>query len=91
MAHAFLRLQRLDLAEHVATTASQALAPRIEGPDATPQELSLYGATHLVLAVIAARDNNRPRPDRTSQQPELSLTDFKATEMTSIPSSGRRT
>jgi hypothetical protein len=59
MAHAFLRLQRLDLAEHVATSAADALADRVEDPDCSPPELSLFGATHLVLAVIAARDNNR--------------------------------
>jgi hypothetical protein len=59
MAHAFLRLQRLDLAEHVAASAAGALADRVKDPDCPPQELSLFGATQLVLAVIAARDNNR--------------------------------
>jgi hypothetical protein len=59
MAHAFLRLQRLDLAEHVAASAAGALADRAQDPDCPPQELSLFGAAHLVLAVIAARDNNR--------------------------------
>jgi hypothetical protein len=59
MAHAFLRLQRLELAEHVASSAAGALADRVQDPDCPPQELSLFGAAHLVLAVIAARDNNR--------------------------------
>ncbi|MEA2533247.1 MAG: hypothetical protein QOJ93_1058 [Actinomycetota bacterium] len=59
MAHAFLRLQRLDLAEHVAASAAGALADRVSDPDCPPEELSLFGAAHLVLAVIAARDNKR--------------------------------
>jgi len=59
MAHAFLRLQRLELAEHVASSAAGALADRVSHPDCPPEELSLFGAAHLVLAVIAARDNNR--------------------------------
>jgi hypothetical protein len=59
MAHVFLRLQRLELAEHVASSAAGALADRVSEPDCPPEELSLFGAAHLALAVIAARDNNR--------------------------------
>jgi transcriptional regulator with XRE-family HTH domain len=59
MAHAFLRLHRLELAEHVASTAAEALADRVARDDCPPPELSLYGAAHLALAVIAAHDNNR--------------------------------
>ncbi len=59
MAHAFLRLERLELAEHVAASAAGALADRVSDPDCAPEELSLFGASQLVLAVIAARDNNR--------------------------------
>ncbi|MEA2500963.1 MAG: hypothetical protein QOD01_1074 [Actinomycetota bacterium] len=59
MAHAFLRLQRLELAEHVAASAAGALAGRVSDPDRPPGELSLFGGAHLVLAVIAARDNKR--------------------------------
>jgi hypothetical protein len=59
LAHAFLRLGRLGLAERVAGTGADALAERTARADCPPQELSLHGALHLVLAVISARDNNR--------------------------------
>jgi transcriptional regulator with XRE-family HTH domain len=64
LAHAFLRLQRLELAEHVATTAAEALAERVARAEVSAEELSLYGAMHLVLAVIAARENHRTQARR---------------------------
>lgn len=39
LAHAFLRLQRLELAEHVATTAAEALAERVARPECPSEEL----------------------------------------------------
>jgi transcriptional regulator with XRE-family HTH domain len=58
MAHVFLVLGRMDQAQQVAASTAQALEPRIT--DQTGAEaLSLYGGLHLVLAVAAARDNDR--------------------------------
>lgn len=59
MAHAFLGLLRYEQAERVAQTAIDALRPRIEHKDCMPEELSLFGAMHLVLAIIAAREGSR--------------------------------
>jgi tetratricopeptide (TPR) repeat protein len=59
MAHAFMRLNQLAQAEHVALTAANALEPRVARPGAPPDELSLFGAMNLVLALIRARENDR--------------------------------
>ena len=59
MAHAFMRLNQLAQAEHVALAAANALEPRIARPGAPPEELSLFGAMNLVLALIRARENDR--------------------------------
>jgi hypothetical protein len=59
MAHAFLTLGRLDQAEHIATRAIRALKPLTVQPDPPAQVLSLYGAMHLLLAVVHAREGNR--------------------------------
>ena len=64
MAHVFLRLGRLDLAESVAASAARTLAGRIEQPGGPPQELALYGALQLARAVIAARANERQEARR---------------------------
>jgi transcriptional regulator with XRE-family HTH domain len=58
MAHVFLVLGQMDQAQHVAAGAAQALEPRITAQPG-PEVLSLYGGLHLVLAVAAARDNDR--------------------------------
>jgi transcriptional regulator with XRE-family HTH domain len=58
MAHVFLVLGRMDQAQRVAASTAQALEPRITAQPA-PEVLSLYGGLHLVLAVAAARDNDR--------------------------------
>jgi len=58
MAHVFLALGQFEQAQHVATSTAQALEPKITGKPG-PETLSLYGAFHLVLAVAAARDNQR--------------------------------
>lgn len=59
MAHAFIRLQRLDQADRVADAALRALAPLAAQPTADAPTLSLYGAMHLVRAVIAAGEGER--------------------------------
>lgn len=58
MAHVFLSLGQIDQAEAVARDSVNALEQRIAA-EPTPQALSLTGAFHLVLAIAAARDNNR--------------------------------
>ena len=58
MAHVFLSLGRIDQAQQVANATSQALKSTIDR-ESTPEALSLYGAFHLVLAIAAARDNDR--------------------------------
>lgn len=59
MAHAFIGLQRHDQAEQVAEAAVGVLSPRVQHQKPPPEELSLYGALHLVLAVVTAREGNR--------------------------------
>ena len=59
MAHAFIGLRRNDQAERVAQLAADALRPRAEARNAKPEELSLYGAMHLVMAIVNAREGNR--------------------------------
>ncbi|WP_096059090.1 helix-turn-helix domain-containing protein [Carbonactinospora thermoautotrophica] len=59
MAHAFMGLLHNEQAERVAQAAIDVLRPRIEREDSAPEELSLFGAMHLVLAVIAAREGSR--------------------------------
>ncbi|MEN1887952.1 helix-turn-helix domain-containing protein [Streptomyces mirabilis] len=60
MAHAFMRQQHMDQAEQAAKSAVEVLDPRTEDPACPPEELSLLGAMNLVLAVINAREGNRP-------------------------------
>jgi transcriptional regulator with XRE-family HTH domain len=55
MAHVFLSLGQLSQVQAVAVTSAEAL----ERQEATPGVLSLRGAFQLVLAVAAARDNDR--------------------------------
>jgi transcriptional regulator with XRE-family HTH domain len=64
LAQAFVRLRRLDQAEHAAQTAVNVLEAHIEGRTATPQELSVLGALHLVLAMIHSRGSRRPEAKR---------------------------
>jgi transcriptional regulator with XRE-family HTH domain len=59
MAHAFIGLRRNDQADRVAQVAADALRPRVEQRAAKPQELSMYGAMHLVMAIVSAREGDR--------------------------------
>lgn len=59
MAHSFIRVQRLDQADRVADIALQALAPLAAQTNADAKTLSLFGAMHLVRAMIAAREGER--------------------------------
>jgi hypothetical protein len=58
MAHVFLSLGHIAQAQTVAETAVNALEDRADALS-SPEALSLCGAFHLVLAVVAARDNDR--------------------------------
>ncbi|MEU9396599.1 helix-turn-helix transcriptional regulator [Streptomyces sp. NPDC048324] len=60
LAHAFVRLKRLDQAEHAARTALQTLKAHLQNRQASPQERSIMGALHLVLALIHSRGSRRP-------------------------------
>lgn len=60
MAHVFLSLGQLVQAEVVALSAAESLKERA-ATDASPEVLSLWGAFHLVLAIAAARDNDRAK------------------------------
>jgi hypothetical protein len=59
MTHVFLSLDQIGQAHQVAAATAAALEPRTKGNTATPEAQSLYGACQLVLAFIAARDNDR--------------------------------
>jgi transcriptional regulator with XRE-family HTH domain len=58
MAHVFLSLGHLSQAAKVAVSAAAALESRIS-TDADTETLSLSGAFQLVLAIVAARENER--------------------------------
>jgi transcriptional regulator with XRE-family HTH domain len=68
MGHAFITLRRLDQAERVAAEAIRALSPLAERHDCSPETLSLYGAMHLILSVVYAREGNRQATRRTLDQ-----------------------
>lgn len=59
LAHAFLRLRRLDQAERVTRSALDVLRPLASASDAQPEVLSLYGAMHLVQAVVNGQEGKR--------------------------------
>jgi transcriptional regulator with XRE-family HTH domain len=70
LAHAFIRLRRFDQADRVATNALDALEPLAEDKSASPELLSLYGAMHLVRAVICGHESNRSQAHRHLDQAE---------------------
>ncbi|CAL9530827.1 hypothetical protein SUDANB145_04018 [Streptomyces sp. enrichment culture] len=59
LVHAFVRLQRLDQAEHAAATALNTLAAYTEEGSAAQEELSVVGSLHLALALVHARSGDR--------------------------------
>ena len=59
LAHAFIRQQRPDQAEQAAMSAINVLTPRSQADASPPEERSLLGAMHLVMAVISAREGDR--------------------------------
>jgi transcriptional regulator with XRE-family HTH domain len=67
LAHAFVRLKHLDQAEHAATIAANALRHHSEQKTPSPQELSVLGSLHLVLALVHARSG-----DRTAARQQIS-------------------
>ena len=60
MAHAFLTLRQPGQAQAVASAVIAGLEQRA-AREPTTETLSLAGAFHLVLAIAAARDNDRPQ------------------------------
>lgn len=61
MVQAFVRLRRLDQAEHAGQTAVDALTARDEAEGLPPEGLSVLGSLHLVLALVHARAGERSR------------------------------
>jgi transcriptional regulator with XRE-family HTH domain len=59
MAHVFLSLGQISQVQKVASDAAAALKSRATSAHPDVEALSLYGAFHLVLAVAAARENQR--------------------------------
>jgi len=59
MAHVFLSLDQPGQAQQVADGTATALEPLATSAGGEPEAKSLYGACQLVLAVTAARDNDR--------------------------------
>ncbi|MGC0416325.1 helix-turn-helix domain-containing protein [Embleya sp. AB8] len=59
LAQAFVRLKRLDQAEHAATTAVRALETHGAAQLGRSEGLSVLGALHLALALVHARAGNR--------------------------------
>ncbi|GHI06743.1 transcriptional regulator [Streptomyces cellostaticus] len=59
LVHAFVRLKRLDQAEHAAATALNTLARHAEAASTPVEELSVVGSLHLALASVHARAGER--------------------------------
>ncbi|MFF1906069.1 helix-turn-helix domain-containing protein [Kitasatospora sp. NPDC058218] len=59
LAHAFVRLRRIDQAEHAAVAAVAVLQRRTSTKNPAPEALSILGSLHLVLALAAARAGRR--------------------------------
>lgn len=59
LAQAFVRLKRLDQAEHAAASAVNALRLHTADESAEPEALSVLGSLHLVLALVHARAGQR--------------------------------
>ena len=57
-------LRRLEQAEYVTTQAIDAVRPLVAGDDPSPEVLSLYGALHLVGALIAGQEADRAKARR---------------------------
>ncbi|MFC5006954.1 helix-turn-helix domain-containing protein [Dactylosporangium cerinum] len=64
LAQAFVRLKRVDQAEHAATTAVNALHQHTPDQAAAAEALSVMGSLHLVLALVHARAGNRAEARR---------------------------
>ncbi|MEV6654881.1 helix-turn-helix domain-containing protein [Streptomyces sp. NPDC051219] len=59
LAHAFVRLKRLDQGEHAARTALQTLRDHLGDRSPSPEESSIIGSLQLVLALVHSRAGRR--------------------------------
>ncbi|MDH2393389.1 helix-turn-helix domain-containing protein [Streptomyces sp. HNM0663] len=59
LAHAFVRLKHLDQAEHAALSALQTLRNHLADRSPSPEEGSILGSLHLVLALVHSRAGRR--------------------------------
>lgn len=64
LAHTFLRVQRPEQAEHAAVEALRVLQQQIDAGTLSTEGKSLYGALHLVRAVISSREGDRAATHR---------------------------
>lgn len=70
LAHAFIRLRRFEQADRVTTNALDALEPLTADEHVSLEALSLYGAMHLVRAVISGHESDRSQAHRHLDQAE---------------------
>ncbi|HEY8527435.1 MAG TPA: hypothetical protein VIL48_20885 [Acidimicrobiales bacterium] len=70
LAHALIRLRRFDEADRVTANALDVLERLAADESASPEALSLYGAMHLVRAVLCGQESNRPEAHRHLDQAE---------------------
>ncbi|WP_433010331.1 helix-turn-helix domain-containing protein [Kribbella sp. CA-294648] len=68
LAHTFLRVHRPEQAEYAASEAIRALQPRLDDGSLSIEGKSLYGALHLVRAVISSREGDRSSTHRWLDQ-----------------------
>lgn len=68
LAHTFLRVHRPEQAEYAASEAIRALQPRLDDGSLSIEGKSLYGALHLVRAVISSREGDRSATHRWLDQ-----------------------
>lgn len=67
MAHAFLLVNRFREAERLANSSIDAIGDLVTKGNAAPEVLSLYGAMHLLRAVVAGREGRRADAHRDLQ------------------------
>jgi hypothetical protein len=87
LAHAFIRLGRLDQAEHVTASALDVLQRVASPAEPSPERPSLNGAMHLVQASSAVTRATAHEHTSTWQRPSASVSNSAATATTSRPSS----
>ena len=86
LAHSFIRLNRFDQADLLATNGIEALKP-VDGRQPDLPALSLQGALLLVRAVVAGLQSDRTRAPKPSTPPKRSPANSHPTKTTTTPNS----